>query len=367
MIKQELLTQPTGNLFADIGGLVIKYLLPKPELKGMSISQLISWLTDVYIEHWNLKLHAILPDSSTTIFEYDDERKKQEVLYYFSELLMECRPVAVGRCIITGRNEPLFKAGRYGYMLSDNGKDVVMELLVSKYVLIRSFFALFGAQRLAGTMYTPCSSDETLNRYIVYQNCELNFNSLGAGASKSILRRGYTYPSWQVFMLVDYYLEVIRKNVPHRVIKDPGICLYYWSTAAEEQSITRYLLTSNTFSFYRYCSQEFPQVWKSFIMAHAVPNNTQFILNHEKNHWETRAGDIVSFQEVTTWPNRVLDGLLHERSLLPFFKKWAVTKALPVEVVHQYATAIRNVRAKVVRQMEELAAQCQEQAHDRLV
>jgi len=345
-IEPKYLISYTGYSFVDAGGLVIEYLLSKAELKGMNILQLISWVTDLYVDEWNLPLHALLPASPAVVFEYDNERKKQEILHYFREMLREQGAVTVARCFVIGNVEPLFASRRYAFMLAGTQQQNDLQnppnAPVSKFVLIRLFFALFGMQRLTGVMYSPYSDNAILNRHIIFQNCEANFRFVSAGATRGAPRPGNIYPSWQVFILADYYLEVLDKRTQHEVVSDPGISLYYWRNTAEEPQITKYLLTANAFAFYRYCMLAFPEVWKGFMLGYTKADRRKFMFNYETGQWETKAGEGVTFQDIIQWPNTVTDALLHGRSLLPYFKKWCLIRSFPVEIVYQYAIIVRN-------------------------
>jgi CRISPR-associated protein Cst1 len=80
-IDYEWLTKPTGDPFADVGGIVLGYfadLHPDKDLMG-----LIERMTDIYVKNWREKLNAFFLNSTITQPAFKGQKAIDATLTYF--------------------------------------------------------------------------------------------------------------------------------------------------------------------------------------------------------------------------------------------------------------------------------------------
>ncbi|MEA3447398.1 MAG: type I-B CRISPR-associated protein Cas8b1/Cst1, partial [Bacteroidota bacterium] len=108
-IDYEWLIRPTGDPFADSGGYVIQYL---SELyPDKDIDWLIEYVTKIYVNDWNGKLHTFFHGSKITNPSIKkSENKIKGTVELFNSILNETAKYIEGNCRISGRFTKLFSA-----------------------------------------------------------------------------------------------------------------------------------------------------------------------------------------------------------------------------------------------------------------
>src|SRR6185503_5650873 len=113
----------------------------------------------------------------------------------------------------------------------------------------------------------------------------------------------------------------------------------------------------------------FPIEWDHFIKAHAHLGNNyaltpdsdtvsgkpkDYQYNEEAGRWEDQRGEIVNFELYARWRNVVLNNLMHDRSILVFFRKWKRTRDFPIAIIHQYLIKIRGMKQQAIDLIESI-------------
>src|SRR4051812_34978401 len=93
-------THPTGDPFADIGGLVIEYLREKRP--GHSMMELIEEAANIYVKRWDNNLHAFFLNSTITHNSNKGQKGIDKTIAFYKGLF-EGESAEHGFCRITGQ------------------------------------------------------------------------------------------------------------------------------------------------------------------------------------------------------------------------------------------------------------------------
>lgn len=366
-IDTHWLTARTGDPFADVGGIVIDFFQHLPQLKNKSILELIAYAADVYVDDWDAKLHPFFLNSTITQAQFIGDRKRKETLDYFTNLIDEDAACVQGYCEITGRKTTLFPAGRNNQILAGSGTFVNYHCnlqpgtYLSKEILIRMFFVPFGVRRLADKIALVTSNNEKILQFFVFQNCIYNLDALKNATSKGPLKSVFRNPANAVFRFIDDYLEYLEKSLysDDKTYFDPAstsIELFHFSNLGQKPEIALYGMDSDIFHFYTFCRKTYKSEWQTFVQNHYSPDNYgKSIFNEEKQKWETKEGEEITFAEYQRWRNFVLNALFNKSSLTKLFLKWSEHNFLPMDIITTYQTQIRGMQKESVEKIEAIA------------
>lgn len=361
------LTARTGDPFADVGGLVIDYLLHLPEFKNKSILELIDYGADIYINAWEGKLHPFFLNSTITQAQFVGDRKRKETLDYFTHLLNENIPSRQGYCEITGRRTTLYPAGRNNQILTGSGtfvnfhSNLLPATYLCKEMLIRMFFVPLGVHRLADKIALVSSNNQKVQEFFVFQNCINNLEGVKAKTSTGPLKSIYRNPANAIFRFIDNYLAHLDISLNGEEKRDfnPGrtsLDLFHFSNLGQKPEMVLFSMDSAVFQFYSFCQTFFKNEWQLFILRHYSPDNySKSIFNEVEQKWETKEGEEITFAEYQRWRNFVLNALLNKAPLTKLLLRWSELNTLPMEIITAYQIQIRGMKKEPVHKIESIA------------
>lgn len=364
LLDKKWLTARTGDPFADVGGMVIDYLLHLPQMKNKSILELIDYAADIYIDNWGAKLHPFFLNSTITQAQFIGSRKREETLDYFTLLIVEDIPCRQGYCEITGRKTTLFPAGRHNQILTGSGTFVNYHsnlqpgTYLSKEILIRMFFVPLGVHRLADKIALITSNSEKVQQFFVFQNCINNMEAIANNTSVGPLKSIFRNPANALFKFIDNYLEHLESNLNNDEKRDfnaagTSMDLYHFSNLGQKPEMALYAMDSDVFKFYTFCQTFYKPDWQLFIQRHYSPDNySKSIFNEEEQKWETKEGEEITFHEYQRWRNFVLTALFNKGPLTRIFLKWSEKYPLPMAIITTYQTQIRGMKKGTVEKIE---------------
>lgn len=358
-VDYDWLIRPTGDIFSDVGGFVIKHLAEKYPEKD--ILELIEYMAKIYVNRWGNKIYSFFLNAPITQPAFKGEKKIEETIRYFNSLLNESAYSETGFCRITGRETRLFKAGRDNSLLSGSGTFVNFHhnfqfgLMLSKEMIIRMFFIPYGSVLVGNNIGIIQTNNMEVNEFFVKENCLANDAKIGKGLSDGILRSEYSIPSNALFRFVDNLL-VDRYNR----IKNLSISLYHFTNFGASPEIVIYRLPSSVFRFYSTCRARLNAYWEPFVAAHYT--NSRYkgaVYDQSSSRYEfTKKGETeyISAGDYKLWWNAVLENLLKGNSLLTLFLKWVKKHTFNFSIVELYQKEIRNMKKETLDKIKELAS-----------
>lgn len=366
-INPEWLTRMTGDPFADVGGLVIKYLYEKSEFKDQDILGLIKEVSNIYVKNWGGKINAFFLNSTVTQPAFKGDRKTEETFKYYTGLINETRDFVEGYCRITGQETHLFLAGRDNHILSGSGTFVNFHhhledgIYLSKEVIIRMFFVPFGLLQLGNKIALVYSNHEKVSEFFVYDNCQANMQGVSSGISETVLKSEFRNPSNALFAFADRcitnleLLNIEDEDDDHEDI-DITLNLYHFTNFGASPEVVLHILPATVFRFYAYCQNpKYKKAWTQFIRSYY--RNAKFknaVFNEDTEIWEGKKEN-ASYESYKVWSNIIYDKLLNEQSILIHFLKWSVTHSFPFKIVENYLIKLRNMDKKTIEKIKHLA------------
>lgn len=364
--KINWLTHPTGDPFADIGGLVIECLQEKYPDKD--IFQLIEQVTDVYVNHWENNLHSFFLNSTITHNSNKGKKGIEKTISFYKSLFKNGAWEEIGYCRITGQHGPVFHGARDNHIMSGSATLINFHhgfesgIRLSKEALVRIFFVPLGVEQLGDKVGLVLSNNREVTKYFVERHVHHNFNDIGKQMSKSILRSEFSNPSNALFDYASRCIQDVRtvlltsKNAEETF--GTTLNLYHFTNFGATPTINLYTLPATVFSFYATCIIYYKKDWQNFIYRQYT--NSKFknaTFDTEKSTW---ANDKEShgYEDFKTWKNKVLEALLIDnyitvrRAFLQHSKK----HTLDLKIVELYQTKIRNMDKKTISKIKELAA-----------
>jgi CRISPR-associated protein Cst1 len=361
-INQNFFTKRTGDPFADTGGFVIEQLWKMPELKGKTIFQLIEYATKVYVNNWNGKLHAFFLNSKITQPAFKPPKKIEETLKYYKGLLEESEPNEIGYCRILGIKTKLFPGGRDNHILSGSGTFLNFHhsfqngIMLSKEVLIRTFFVPLGALQLSDKIAIISSNNEKVSKRFVRQNVIDNISRIGAKSADGVLRSDFNNPASAMFDFVHSCLT--DKFVDLAEDEDVEINLYHFTNFGASPEVVFYNFSSPLFSFYRkVLHRDLESDWKKFVRKHYYNSK------HKEAHYDSKSDLFVSekkkppieYKQYKTWVNWIYQDLIASKNMLSAMLRWTKKNSFNFQIVRLYQNHLKNMDNKTLDKIEALA------------
>ena len=362
-IEYEWLTKPTGDPFADTGGYVIRYLWNLYPDKD--IDELIEFVTKIYVNDWEGKLHTFFHGSKITNPSIKTNKDKiQGTIKLYQSMISETTNFIEGNCRITGRHTKLFSAGRDFLILSGSGAFVNFHhnfqpgLYLSKEILIRMFFIPLGVQLLLGKVAIIQSNKKEISEFYAKNNCSDNLNNISQLQSE-ILRSNFSNPANAIFELID---KIIKEN-PELVIKEQNISLtlYLASNFGASTELKIYYLPATVFLFYSYCQKiNYKEDWQNFVRSYYSNSKSKgavYDIEDETFKVEKKnAIESINYNEYQTWTNRIYNKLLNDQSIIHEFLQWSKKgNKLHFDIIRIYQQNIRNMKKETIDKILELA------------
>jgi CRISPR-associated protein Cst1 len=366
-INTDMLTRPTGDPFADVGGNIIQYLSQNGVTKGKNIFELIEWMTDVYVKNWDAKVNAFFLNSTITQPAFQRDRKISETTGYFKKLILDEIPGKEGHCRITGKKGKVFSAGRDNHILSGSGTFINFHanfeqgIYLSKEVIIRIYFVPFGLVQLSDKIALIYSNLDIVNSLFVKRTCEQNKINLSQGAS-GVLRSTVGIPSNAMFKFVDDCLKTLRMEIEFDeekgiTKKSISMNLIHFTNFGASPEMIYYTLNTSVFDFYTSCQAIFlNNDWRKFIRGQYYNAKAKdAIFNPQTEIWEHKKEGVVAFDQYETWKNPIYDKLLNGKSILSNFLKWSTKNIINFQIIENYQIIIKNMDKRTVLKIKEIA------------
>lgn len=359
------LTYPTGDPFADIGGLVIEYLQLKwPE---KSIMDLVMYATDIYVNRWDNNLHSFFLNSTITHNSNKGQKGYNKTIEYYKGLV-EGISGQEGVCRITGQKTKVFPAARDNHIMSGSATLINFHhgfesgLQLSKEALIRIFFVPLGVEQLGDKVAALISNRLEVTRFFVYKNVEENIKGLGSNISTSIARSDFSNPVNAVFDYARQCIEGVKtatyvQETEMSATKDVTLNLFHFTNFGASPTINLIILPATTFAFYAYCLLYHKKDWNNFILRQYT--NSRFknaAYDVESQEWKNNKEQAV-YETYKVWRNNAFEYLLNGNSegfrglVLRHSKK----EIFSFHIIEQYQINIRNMDKRTLAKVLELA------------
>lgn len=362
-IENDYFTDTTGDPFADIGGLAIKHLQKQEHLKNKSILELVEYIAKIYVNNWDGKLHTFFLNSKITQVAFKGQRKIDEAVKYYSDLLNDKEEFQIGYCRLSGRKTKLYPAGRDNHILSGSGTFINFNhgfqngIYLSKEILIRMFFVPFGSIGLGDKIALLYSNQSDVTELFVVENCKRNFSKIGSGNSEGVLKSKFNNPANAIFKYADEYISKASSKASK---KDRiTLNLYHFTNFGASPHINLYTLPSFVFDFYRTCQHDYKLEWNKFINSHYKNSKHKgAIYNEATSNFEyskKKEREIITKENFESWGNIILEKLLRGQSILNNILYWSKKYPFNFRITKLYQHYIRNMEQKTLEKIEELA------------
>jgi len=360
-IEYEWLIKPTGDPFADTGGYVIQYLLEN-KFQDKDIDELIDYVTKIYVNDWDGKLHTFFLNSKITQPAFKGEKKISETIAYFDRLINESEPSEDGFCRISGRETKLFTAGRDNSLMTGSGKFINFHhgfdtgIQLSKEIIIRMFFLPLGSRLLSGNVALLKSNDEEVNKFFIEENLKYNLKNIATGIKEGVGKFDFKNPANTIF---DFASKVITKKEDFE--SGASLTLYHLTNFGASPDVEIYKLPALVFEFYRFCHKiPYKTDWTNFVRSYySNSKNKGAVYNSKSENFEIeKKGKIedIKFNNYKLWTNWVYTNLLSGKSIVPQFLKWSKNgNKLNIDILRVYQLNIRNMKKETVSKILELA------------
>jgi len=358
------LTHPTGDVFADIGGLVIANL--QERLPGKSIAELIEWATKVYIHQWDNNLHSFFLNSTITHNSNKGQKSYDKTIAYYKGLL-EGENGTPGYCRITGQQTTVYLAARDNHIMSGSATLINFHhgfesgLQLSKEALIRIFFVPLGVEQVGDKVAALISNNEKVTRYFVGRNVKINWDALAKNMSKAITRSDFTNPSNALF---DYATQCIdhlpvaayKEDEDITDTKNITLNLYHFTNFGASPTIHLLSLRSPVFDFYAICLSRHKKDWQHFINRQYSAKLKQAAYDSEQEVWfnNKEEADYAIFK---SWRNKIYEALLTDNTQVVrnAFLRHTRKYSFSFQIVERYQIKIRNMDKRTLAKIKELA------------
>lgn len=361
-IDYEWLTKTTGDPFTDVGGYVIKYL--EEIFLQKDISELIDYVTNIYVNDWDAKLNTFFLNSKITQPSFKGKRKIEETKKYFKSLFQNENAVQ-GNCRITGRNTYLFDAGRDNSIMSGSGKFVNFHhylengLKLSKEVIVRLHFVPLGSLLLGGKISIIESNNKALSEFFVKSNVDENLANIRSGLKTGVLKSEFNNPANALFAFID---KVMAEKSTSKNTKDKvHLTLYHFTNFGASPEIEIYRLPVTIFYFYTFCHTiNYRQDWLNFIRSYYSSSKYKGAkYNVQESGFELeKRGEVESFKfnEYKLWTNRIYNKLLNGQSIVREFYQYSKKgNKLNFDIIRVYQQNIGNMKKETIDKILELA------------
>ncbi|MCX4291940.1 MAG: type I-B CRISPR-associated protein Cas8b1/Cst1 [Odoribacter sp.] len=360
-IDYKWLTESTGDSFADAGGYALKEFAKRYPEKN--ILELIEEVTKIYVYRWEAKINPFFLNSKVTQPAFKAERKIDETMKYFRELIEGKTSIGTGYCRISGRKAQLFVAGRDNSILSGSGTFVNFHhtfeagIMVSKEMLVRFHFVPLACILLQGRIALIHSNDNHLTEFFAAENCSKNLQDVAMNVSDGILKSTCKVPATALFRFIDEAVEASRDE---NEIKNFSLTLYHFTNFGASPEVQIYTLPSEVFAFYFFTRNEkVKEVWERFVGSYYRSSEFKGIKYNEM----TRQFDFSRKNEVENigqevyqnWSNVVYNRLLEGRSILPLMRAWCEEHVFNLKIVDLYLTKVRHMKQEAQKKILELA------------
>jgi CRISPR-associated protein Cst1 len=359
------LTHPTGDPFADIGGLVIEYLQEKRP--GKSIMDLIGEATSVYVKKWDNNLHSFFLNSTITHNSNKGQKGIDKTIAFYQGLI-DGSNGAEGYCRITGQKTKVFPGARDNHIMSGSATLVNFHhgfesgIQLSKEALIRIFFVPLGVEQLGDKVAALISNNEDVIRFLVRKNVDNNLMALGSNMSTSVLRSEFSNPTNAIFDYANQCIDNVRSAIFNEdeetnPVRGLTLNLYHFTNFGANPTINILTLPATVFAFYSYCLIYHKADWQNFILRQYTSSkfkNADFDSYSQTWH---NSKEEVDYGTYKVWRNRIFEALLNANSSIirRAFLRHSKEHVFDFRIVEQFQINIQNMDKRALVKLKELA------------
>lgn len=368
MIKDEVINwfiHPTGDPFADIGGLVIEYLEEKWPEKSML--DLIKYATNIYVNKWNNNLHSFFLNSTITHNSNKGQRGVNKTIEYYQSLFSDATGVD-GYCRLTGQKTLVYPGARDNHIMSGSATLINFHhgfetgIQLSKEALIRIFFVPLGVEQLGNKVAALISNKLEVTKFFVRKNVDENLKSLGSNLSTSIARSNFPNPVNALFDYARQCIEGVRTatyNVEDKIshTKNVTLNLFHFTNFGASPTIDIITLPATIFSFYAFCLLDHKKEWNNFINRQYSNSKIKNAVYDAKSQQWANEDEQADYGTYKVWRNRAFEYLLNGNSEM--FRRLVLhhskREIFDFQIIEQYQINIRNMDKRTLSKILELA------------
>jgi CRISPR-associated protein Cst1 len=348
----------TGDPFVDMGALVMATL---PE---MTIEDKIRFATDVYVDRWKAKLHAVFLHSKMTHISLSNKPKAQRSgsLSYYLGLLNDKDKATEGFCRICAESGPLFNAERSNFPMVGSGEFTNFHhlhepsLLLCKACLIRLYFLPLGLVKGGGNLMMLQVQNEYAREFWEKEVILQNLDKISRGSSEGILNSRYTHPQNALFHLASGL--ILRFNL----YESPAqrIRLFCFSNFGATPDVTIHDMPNTVFSFLqRAMKPDLRSDWTYFIRKFYRFKKTGFQFDSSTGDWyEIKKKDTIRLEgeEYEGYrTNAVYDRLLSGKSILGLLRAVHRLRTFSIHISIAYLKEVRKMRQEQIDTIKKIS------------
>ncbi len=343
----------TGDPFVDTGSLALETL--KKAFPNKELSELITFVTDLYVYKWKAKINSLFLNSPITQPAYKPDRKKQETLNLYMQKL-ESDELEESVCRICGSKSKIFnKVGRDLFCLSGSGTFVNFHhshgqgINLCKDCLIKLYFLPLAVMQTGGNLgFLHCQSQSS-KKYWETEVISENLNKIAKNTSEGILKSEFGNPTNALFNIA---VKIIEK------LKDENFldCLqfYHFTNFGASPDCSIYTLPSPVFAFMNKIINHNKVAW--FVFTRRYYSIKQAKWDNKRKIWGDKKENVI--EEVTYKNNKnvIFERLLSGKSILTHLRKFYKEELLLSEnrlkinslLATYYAMEVMNMQQKQI-------------------
>lgn len=365
-MDMDWLTRPTGDVFADTGGIVIEELRRQRAFADLDILSLITQVAKFYVNEWGSgQISPFFLNSAITQPSYKPPKKISETTKYFQALLIG-EDGEMGFCRLLGEETLLFPAGRNNQVLAGSGTYVNFHHLfdmgtrLSAAALIRMFFVPLGSTMLMGKLAVVSSPNRQVAQRFVQENVREHLGQMmhGGDLATGICRSRDRSPETA---LINLAKKLIRDTED---LPDTDIQLYRFTNFSASPEVAFHYLKHPVYRFIRKVNSiKLRSSWQPFAHSFFVNSELkQLIYDEGQDQYEglTKKERVqVNVDDFSHWHNRLYYKLIRDQNILYDMGNWtrkrAGKQALRADVAFEYAKIVRNMTESTIRKIKDLA------------
>jgi CRISPR-associated protein Cst1 len=348
----------TGDPFVDMGALVMATLPEK------TIEDKIGFATDVYVDRWKGKLHAVFLHSKITHISLSNKPKIQRSgsLEYYLGLLADKDRVSDGFCRICSENGPLFNAERSNFPMVGSGEFTNFHhlhepsLLLCKTCLIRLYFLPLGLLQGGGNLMMLQVQNKFTQEFWEKEVILPNLDKISRGSSEGILSSQYSHPQNALFSLASKL--ILRFNLYETLVQQ--IRLICFSNFGASPDVTIYDMPNHVFSFLqRAMRPDLRPDWLYFIRKHYRFKKTGYQFDLSTGDWyevkkkEKTRLESEEYEGFRT--NSVYDRLLSGESILGFLRAVHKLRPFSIHIAIAYLREVKKMRQEQIDTIKKIS------------
>ena len=318
-MRKNIIFLLTGDPFVDTGALVIKTLVSYFPQK--SLMEMLEYITNVYINHWGEKLHAVFHTNSKLMNPSRKGKHKKDTIKYFKDIIEGnfVEDCIEGYCKTCGRKGVLYSNSRSFFPLSGSGAFVNFHhaheggSFLCSDCTIKLYFVPLGVLKLGRYIGLLHAQSVTVRNYIVKTIIRQNLDKIQRQASESILASVYSNPRNALFHFASEIITEIENEEFSEYLQ-----LFHFTNFANKPDCMIYTLPNSVFCFLNKVLRYHKQDWYSFIKRY---------YRIKYSHWDDEMDALViekkkekivlTDKDCINYPNIVYERLLSNQSILP--------------------------------------------------